>query len=134
MDNSLENLDDQEELWKSLSMKKHTLKDRHAKLREKLQKLEMKVTNPESGKERQFKDSRVYHLWALAQKTNMTEEELESLKVRSKVTQVCFLYQRCCCMLKNTVSFTKLFSVGGINVLKAPYPSKIGIFYPKKIS
>ena len=82
VDNSVETLDDQDDLWKSLSMKKKDLKSKHMELRERLAKLEKKAKGPGGRGEREFKDQRVYHLWATAQKSNMTNEELASLKVR----------------------------------------------------
>ena len=59
-------------------MKKKNLKDKHTQLRERLAMLERKSKGPQG---REFKDTRVYHLWALAQRSNMTDQELESLKV-----------------------------------------------------
>ena len=88
VDNSVEHLDDQDNLWKSLSMKKKDLKSKHMELRERLAQLERKSKGPGTRGEREFKDQRVYHLWAIAQKSNMTNEELASLKVSKSLYRI----------------------------------------------
>ena len=54
------------------------MKDVHKKIRDGFLKLESLTVK----KDLEFQDPRVYQLWALAQRANMTEKELESFKVR----------------------------------------------------
>ena len=85
----MENVDDQDELWKRMSIKKKDLKSKHGAIRDKLAQLQLKASSPQPIDGREFKDSRVYHLWALAQKSNMTKEERESLKVNELCPLMC---------------------------------------------
>lgn len=83
VDNSLDNLEQQGNIWKELAQKKKDMKDRHKEFREGLKRLEGKVGDKVGDKDNsfaEFEDSRVYQLWALAQKAGFEEDELESVK------------------------------------------------------
>ncbi|XP_045212634.2 alpha-2-macroglobulin receptor-associated protein-like [Mercenaria mercenaria] len=79
VDNSLENLDEQEKLWSELAQKKKDMKDKHKQFREGLKRLENQVTDRDNSAG-VFEDPRVYKLWALALKAGMNEAELESVR------------------------------------------------------
>lgn len=80
VDNSLENLDEQEKIWSELAQKKKEMKDKHKEFRDGLRRLENRMTDKDNSAG-EFEDPRVYKLWALAQKTGLDEAELESIKV-----------------------------------------------------
>ncbi|XP_060602826.1 alpha-2-macroglobulin receptor-associated protein-like [Ruditapes philippinarum] len=79
VDNSLDNLDEQEKVWSELAKKKQEMKDKHKDYREGLERLKGKVTDKDNSAA-VFEDPRVYKLWALAQKTGMSKEELDSVR------------------------------------------------------
>jgi len=80
IDNTVENLDSQEKAFAALNQKKAQMKEQHRLLQDTLTQLEDRV-RIQGNKDGEFQDSRVYHLWALAKKAAMTEQELESIKV-----------------------------------------------------
>lgn len=80
MDNSLDNLDEQEKVWKKLAQKKKDMKMKHKEIRDGVSRIGTKLSDKDN-KAGKFEDPRVYHLWALAQKSGMNEEELENYRV-----------------------------------------------------
>jgi beta-N-acetylglucosaminidase len=86
VDNSLDNLDEQEKVWSELAKKKQEMKDKHKDYREGLERLKGKVTDKDNSAA-VFEDPRVYKLWALAQKTGMSKEELDSVRVGSSICE-----------------------------------------------
>lgn len=80
VDNSIENVDGQVEIHREINNKRKEMKVKHKKLREDFSSIEGRIKDP-GNKEGKFEDSRVYHLWALAQKAGMNEQELESFRV-----------------------------------------------------
>ncbi|KAL4239939.1 Low-density lipoprotein particle receptor binding [Mactra antiquata] len=75
VDNSLE----QDDVWKELSQKKKEMKQKYKEFTSGVERLQYKITDRENvaGK---FEDPRVYHLWALAQKSGMSETELDNYR------------------------------------------------------
>ncbi|XP_052268637.1 alpha-2-macroglobulin receptor-associated protein-like [Dreissena polymorpha] len=78
IDNSVENIDDQTDTYARMSDVKKEMKAKHKEVQESLKTTEDRVKNP--GVHEIFQDPRVYHLWALAQKAEMDENELSSIK------------------------------------------------------
>ncbi|XP_041363164.1 alpha-2-macroglobulin receptor-associated protein-like [Gigantopelta aegis] len=79
-DNSIERFKKTEMDPKSLKEKHADMKDVHKKIRDGYLKLESLTVK----KDLEFQDPRVYQLWALAQKANMSEKDLESFRMELK--------------------------------------------------
>lgn len=78
MDNSLDNLDEKDTVWKNLTEIKQMMKEKNLEVTSKLANLQDKVKQRQDNNE--FQDPRVYQLWVLAKKSNMSEDELRSFK------------------------------------------------------
>lgn len=58
------------------------MKEKFRDVRDSYRSIEGRIKDP-ANKEGKFEDPRVYHLWALAQKAGLNEEELESMRVHN---------------------------------------------------
>ncbi|XP_033734079.1 alpha-2-macroglobulin receptor-associated protein-like [Pecten maximus] len=79
MDNSLDRYSDNDLKKMSKTDRQLELKRRNQELNDRYRNLHEKVEKP-GDEELEFSDHRVYELWALAKKANMSEEELAEFK------------------------------------------------------
>ena len=68
---------------------KREMKDKQKEIKEHYETMKKKMLNAKT-QEGEFKDPRVYHLWALAQKSGMSEAELNSIKVRKVLLKISY--------------------------------------------
>lgn len=66
---------------KDLKQNQMNMKMRNKELKDAFKELDSRTTTPDDEDGDEFTDTRVYELWALAKKANMSQDELSSFKV-----------------------------------------------------